>query len=1095
MPQQLILGRIDSPEADSTVALGWILVTGWVFGTSSPVSRVELALDDRPQGSASLAWPRPDVVAALENDAAELSGFQFRLDLRRLDWLRDQVDLSVSAILLNGERADLPPVRISVASRLGTSSVQPGGGRIRLLCFAQSLDYGGSQLRMREMIEFLGKTNEFEITVLTPTEGPLRRDLEAAGAVVRIRPIPFDKISAYEEQLTQLAHWAAGRFDVTLGFTLACFAAVDLGERLALPSLWRIGDCKALATIVEWLGGHLDPEVERRADRAFATASLVFFNSENALRFFVDLGHFGHFAVLGNGTDVEAAASYRQTNDKDACRRSLGIAPDRRVLLCTGTLWPVKGQALLVSALAHVHADYPHLECVLVGQQNKDYVDFLCRLIDRLGLAKFVRVLPFSDDLRAWRCAADVAVSASEHESMSASILEAMAFGLPVLSSRVGGADEVVEDGVTGWLYEPNDLGSLIEGIRRVAAMESEDLRALGEQAMYRVRLAHDRALALSRTADLIRDVSRGLTPRWLELKCEPIEDELSGDHPDISHEVEAIVMVANHLVIVGRAPSGDGATEADIADLPIQMVLPIQACCRPLEGQRTPFGPRGVGELGFVAVCPLDFDSAKLLAEKSDPLQVTLKFASGAVCERALTIASFAQTDLTYRREAIRMLCKELAPKSPDFAQILASLADEEHLSSKLVCHLDRHLVAPECGFVATGRAERLGSNHVVFLLDGMKLAINPNQIFQNLPEQEPVRAGVHNFVCIETIEGMGHELRLAALGQPEVRWSSVLVLANTGSPRDLIQTVAKLLPERVLLHLVATGDILFQIVQHFSKPYAATVAVSELKRGVEAPEFSIIIPFYRDGFFLLDHIESQRRTDARAEWILVCDDPGLLPSMLDTCRGRRDELRKPTKLLALGENVGFAAANNIALQHAGGDYVVFMNSDIYWTSLEPIQYATRILREDASIGVVGFSLYFEDGTIQHAGMRLKVAPERNDMLATVHEGKGLPSRATTSEVRSREVEAVTAALMVVRRRDFPDGVFSEEYIGGDFEDVDLCLEMRARGKKIVLVDCDGLYHLERQSIKVDPVHRLLSFLNCARFTQKWHPDGRKRL
>ena len=85
------------------------------------------------------------------------------------------------------------------------------------------------------------------------------------------------------------------------------------------------------------------------------------------------------------------------------------------------------------------------------------------------------------------------------------------------------------------------------------------------------------------------------------------------------------------------------------------------------------------------------------------------------------------------------------------------------------------------------------------------------------------------------------------------------------------------------------------------------------------------------------------------------------------------------------------------------------------------------------------------------------------------------------------REVEAVTGALMMVRRKDFPDGVFSEDFVGGDFEDGDLCLEMRARGKAVAVIDCDGLFHLERQSIQRNPTHRLLSFVNQARFTEKW--------
>jgi glycosyltransferase involved in cell wall biosynthesis len=145
----------------------------------------------------------------------------------------------------------------------------------------------------------------------------------------------------------------------------------------------------------------------------------------------------------------------------------------------------------------------------LIGQHFEPYAGALSRLIKRGGLPASVRMLPFCDDLRPWWRAADAAVCPSESEALPTSILEAMAFGLPVLASRVGGIPEIVEDGGTGWLCEANDLGSLIVGITRVAAAESSELRALGERGQDRVARAHDRFDVLSRMTDLLRQVSR----------------------------------------------------------------------------------------------------------------------------------------------------------------------------------------------------------------------------------------------------------------------------------------------------------------------------------------------------------------------------------------------------------------------------------------------------------------------------------------------------------------------------------------------------------------------------------------------------------
>jgi D-inositol-3-phosphate glycosyltransferase len=205
---------------------------------------------------------------------------------------------------------------------------------------------------------------------------------------------------------------------------------------------------------------------------------------------------------------VAGARTYARETGREVCRRRLAVAPDRRLLVCAGTRWPIKGQALLLAALNELRTDHPRLECVLIGQPTEPYAQALQRFIRRHGLGDRVRVLPFARDLRQWWRAADVAVCPSESESMPATVLEAMAFGLPVLASRVGGVPEVVEPGSTGWLFEPSDLGSMIAGLDHVAVAEPAELQALGERAARRVAATHDSAHALARMTDLLRQVA-----------------------------------------------------------------------------------------------------------------------------------------------------------------------------------------------------------------------------------------------------------------------------------------------------------------------------------------------------------------------------------------------------------------------------------------------------------------------------------------------------------------------------------------------------------------------------------------------------------
>jgi glycosyltransferase involved in cell wall biosynthesis len=208
--------------------------------------------------------------------------------------------------------------------------------------------------------------------------------------------------------------------------------------------------------------------------------------------------------VVKPGVDAAGARDYRDSHDRQECRQALGLAPEQRVLVCLGQLWPLKGQALLVRALRQAVAARGPLACVLIGDPTEPCAGSLRRFVTEQGLGETVRLVPFLDDPRPWLVSADVAVCPSESESMPASVLEAMAFGLPVLASRVGDVPELVVPGRSGWLFEPCHLGSLSSALEQVAAAPAETLREMGAEGARRMAAEHDRAASLRRMRELL---------------------------------------------------------------------------------------------------------------------------------------------------------------------------------------------------------------------------------------------------------------------------------------------------------------------------------------------------------------------------------------------------------------------------------------------------------------------------------------------------------------------------------------------------------------------------------------------------------------
>ena len=290
---------------------------------------------------------------------------------------------------------------------------------------------------------------------------------------------------------------------------------MDAAVELEIPCVLRIGEAEPLRTVVHWLFGDLDPDVEERARLAMAGATVLWSNSRAAVRRHRESGYTGRFLVLESGVDAAAAGRHPTATEREACRTRLGVRADHRLLVCAGTLWAQKGQALLVTALTRVRGDHPDLRCALLGAADRAYADGIAHFLIAHDATDTVRVLPFCDDLAPWWRAADAAVCPSETESLPAAVLEAMTFGIPVLGSRVGDVPELVEHGVTGWLCDPSDLAALAVGLATVARTPIDALRAMGAEAARRAARDHDRATSLERTVELFEAAVRGKLPSW----------------------------------------------------------------------------------------------------------------------------------------------------------------------------------------------------------------------------------------------------------------------------------------------------------------------------------------------------------------------------------------------------------------------------------------------------------------------------------------------------------------------------------------------------------------------------------------------------
>jgi UDP-glucose:(heptosyl)LPS alpha-1,3-glucosyltransferase len=210
----------------------------------------------------------------------------------------------------------------------------------------------------------------------------------------------------------------------------------------------------------------------------------------------------GDVRVVYNGVDLERFAPARRMALRDAARTQFEIPRDVVLLLFLGSGFERKGLAYLLRSLRVSPED---VWAVVVGHDL--YADTYRALAERLGVARRVRFAgALAEPERAY-AAADAFVLPTIYEPFSNACLEALASGLPVITTRANGASEIFTGGLRDLVVdEPGDEAALAS---RIAALRERDFReALGREAR---RAAEARPL--SRAIDEFLAVYRELEP------------------------------------------------------------------------------------------------------------------------------------------------------------------------------------------------------------------------------------------------------------------------------------------------------------------------------------------------------------------------------------------------------------------------------------------------------------------------------------------------------------------------------------------------------------------------------------------------------
>jgi glycosyltransferase involved in cell wall biosynthesis len=183
-----------------------------------------------------------------------------------------------------------------------------------------------------------------------------------------------------------------------------------------------------------------------------------------------------HVARIGNAVDLTEFKPIPAA-DRQHLRDRLGFPPGRTIVLYVGRLSRAKGVMMLIEAWPGLVEKYPNAYLVMVGSGHGSWDDCEADIVEHIrkhALAPHVNLVGHSNRVAEYLQAADLFVSPSDYEGFSLTLVEALGCAIPVLTTAVGVAPELIRDGTDGFLCPPRNQQALSAAILHAFARQQE---------------------------------------------------------------------------------------------------------------------------------------------------------------------------------------------------------------------------------------------------------------------------------------------------------------------------------------------------------------------------------------------------------------------------------------------------------------------------------------------------------------------------------------------------------------------------------------------------------------------------------------------
>jgi glycosyltransferase involved in cell wall biosynthesis len=379
------------------------------------------------------------------------------------------------------------------------------GARVPVLTFLTNFLIGGTERQVVNLVRNYDRERYDVHLACFRRSGPLLREIDAKTVAFSDYPITTLPSSRTLWQQMQLSRYVRAH-DIRIVHSFGFYANV-----FAVPAA-RFAGAKVVVASIRDTGDHLTRMQRALQKAACRLADHVLVNAQAVSDVLVKEGYDGsRISVIRNGLD---ASRFEKAAHRKSVRQEFGLPDASPVVAVFARLNPLKGIEYFLEAVSFLSRHFPEVRFLIVGDSmSQAYRQGLEALSDSLGLSACVTFSGFRGDVPEILTQVSVSVLPSLSEGLSNVVLEAMAAGVPIVATDVGGTSEMVEDGVTGVLVPPRNAVALAHAI---ASLLADPVRrhAMGEAGRLRVSERFSLQAAVSDTEKLYEGLlSKGRGP------------------------------------------------------------------------------------------------------------------------------------------------------------------------------------------------------------------------------------------------------------------------------------------------------------------------------------------------------------------------------------------------------------------------------------------------------------------------------------------------------------------------------------------------------------------------------------------------------